>query len=71
LTAEDAAVSPGEVTVVAGAHVVFLAIEAALLALETAGLARSELAGSDALADAVLLIILAIANRGSGLGKGS
>jgi len=70
LAAEDAAILPGEPAVVLAAHVVFLAVDAGFLALQVGRFAGSELAVADALRDAILLVVLALIDCGSGLGEG-
>ena len=69
LPGEDMAVLAGEAAVVLGSHVVLFTVDTAFLALEVGGFARGELAGADALRDAVLLVVLALVDGGAGLGK--
>ena len=66
LASKDAAVLAGEAAVVLGAHDVLFVIDTGLLALEVGGFARGELAGADALGDAVLLVDFALVDGGAG-----
>jgi hypothetical protein len=59
---ENAAIVHGEPAVVTRAHRVCLAMNAALLALKTRGLPRTELACVDAVGDASLLVEFALAD---------
>lgn len=73
-TMDHSAFAHGQAAIVAGAHSTHMAPNAHLLALEPSALARSECAMSDAIADALLLLELALDDRvlclcGRGLGE--
>jgi len=59
-TIQGSPVGPGEMTVVCGPHVAFLAINAGFPSLEVPGFAGSQLPALYALRDAPLLIVLAL-----------
>jgi hypothetical protein len=61
---ENAAILPGEVAIVLGAHPALFAIDTPLLVLYSRGFARRELAAANALTDAILLIVFPLVDGG-------